>query len=93
MTRFARLRRLIPVRGELFPEISADELRRLYWEHRGLAEAAAFDGYFATSRSHHDTAARYLRALKRRGEFTLPASTPEVRPPGQLGLDDAGQLP
>ncbi|WP_243074986.1 hypothetical protein [Microbacterium sp. SS28] len=59
-------------RQELFPDASADELRAMYWEQIGLAESAAFDGFQDVSRSHHDRAAQYGKALAQRGEPTLP---------------------
>lgn len=79
MTLLARIRRVIHERRELFPGIPSQELRRVYWEQRGLAEEAAFDGYFATSRGHHESAVLHLKALKRRGDTVFPSPTPEAR--------------
>ncbi|MGC5223284.1 hypothetical protein ACPW96_11920 [Micromonospora sp. DT81.3] len=69
----SRVRQFIRGRGELLASIPLDDLRRAYWEQLSLAEAAAFDGYFATSRTHHRSAAHHLRELDRRGETALPA--------------------
>jgi len=72
MTNITRGRHFILGRRDLFSDTSSDDLRTTYWDHRTRAEAAAFDGDYATSRVHHRHARRYLKALTRRGEPELP---------------------
>jgi len=69
----SRVRQFIRGRGEAVASLPLDDLRKAYWEQLGLAEAAAFDGYFATSRTYHRSAAHHLRELGRRGETALEA--------------------
>lgn len=74
----SRVRQFIRRRGEAAASIPLNDLRRAYWEQLRFAEAAAFDGYFATSRTYHRSAARHLRELDRRGETALEAhATPD----------------
>ncbi len=72
MTNIPRARRFRFGRRDPFAGTPTDDLRSAYWDHRSRAEAAAFDGDFVTSRLHHDDAARYLKALRLRGEPELP---------------------